>query len=297
MVSFMIRIFCALFLLSSGLLSAQDAQLRKELETTYQSWRKSIQLKDPIAWRKVTAQHRQISVKNRLLSERKKFPQAVFDLPAMPPGLGGLKHLGTVRRGPTAKSYYFGRVDFGLGGNPDKNLLALSFVGGQNAWKYDQMEYVNLAAMPEVREQLDAGNLEYIKTNPDLQPTGQVPVTPVEVKEAPYIAKVYVFCPGREVQVQVNQTSRHSFSNAQEAQLIIGGAQNGQNQIQYAIKDLEEGLKDAMTVRVYLMSEVYGVKPIKIYEYLVKEGEKPVGFGKGTFMVDGSIRARLMGKN
>ena len=297
MVFIMIRIFCSLLLLSSGLLSAQDANLRKDLEKSYQAWRLSMQTKNEINWRNATAMHRQIAVKNRLLSEKKKFPMAVFDIPALPPSLRGLKHLGTQRRGPTAKAYYFGKIDFGIGGNPAENLLVLSFVGAQGSWKYDQMEYVNLVAIPEVKAQLAKGDISYITKTPELMPSGQVPPTPVAVKEAQYIAKVYAYCPGREIQVQINQTSRHTFQDAQEAQLIIGGAKPGTNQIQYAIKNLiAEEFKDPMTLRVYLMSEVAGVKPVKIYEYQVGEGKKPVGFGKGTFVIDDAVRRRLLGR-
>ena len=97
--------------------------------------------------------------------------------------------------------------------------------------------------------------------------------------------------------MQVNGTSRHLFQDAQEAQLIIGGVQHGRNEIQYAVKNLiDQEFKDPMTVRVYLMSEVQGVKPIKIYEYLVPEGKQPEGFNRGVFVIDEAVRTRLMGK-
>lgn len=280
-----------------GLLHAQDDGLREDLESTYQSWRLSIQTKNDVIWRKVTAAHRQIAVKNRLLSEKRKFPQGVFDLPALPPSIVGLKHLDIQRRGPTAKSYYFGKIDFGIGGAPAENLLVLSFTGALGSWKYDQMEYINLAALPEIKAQLTKGDISYISKSPNLMPSGIVPPIPVAIKEAPYIAKAYAYCPGREIQVQINQTSRHTFQDAQEAQLIIGGARAGINQIQYAIKNLiDQDIKDPMTLRVYLMSEVTGVKPIKIYEYQVVEGQKPVAFGKGTFVVCDAVCSQLMGR-
>ena len=280
-----------------GLLHAQDDGLREDLESTYQTWRLSIQTKNDAIWRKVTAAHRQIAVKNRLLSEKRKFPQGVFDLPALPPSIVGLKHLDIQRRGPTAKSYYFGKIDFGIGGAPAENLLVLSFTGALGSWKYDQMEYINLAALPEIKAQLTKGDISYISKSPNLMPSGIVPPIPVAIKEAPYIAKAYAYCPGREILVQINQTSRHTFQDAQEAQLIIGGARVGINQIQYAIKNLiDQDVKDPMTLRVYLMSEVAGVKPIKIFEYQVVEGQKPVAFGKGTFVVCDAVCSQLMGR-
>lgn len=297
MVSIMIRRFCCVLLAASSLCEARNDELQADLERTYQTWRNSLQARNDMAWKRITAKHRVVAVKNRILSEKRAFPAAVFELPAMTPQLRGLTFLGTQRRGPTAKAYYYGPIDFGLGRKPVDNLMVLSFVGAAGAWKFDQMEYINLAALPDVRNELAAGDIQYITSTPELMPSGVVPPVPVEVREAPFIAKVYVYCPGREVRVQINQISQHAFSNSQEAQLVMGGAQLGTNHIQFAVKHLEVGeFKDPMTVRVYLMSQIQGVKPIKIYEYLVPEGEKPKGFEKGEFIIDAKVRAKLMGR-
>lgn len=293
----MIRIFSCLLIISASLAGAQEGQLPEILENVYNQWRHSIQTRNDMRWKQVTASHRQVAVTNRILSEKRELPGAIFDLPAAPPSLNGLKHLDTRRKGPTAKSYYYGKVDFGLGGDPIENLLVLSFVGGGKSWKFDQAEYVNLAVLPEIKKQLAANDTSYIKETPELQPSGKIPPTPTKIKEAQYIAKVYVYSPGREVRVQVNRTSMHDFNNAQDAQLIIGGAKHGENEIQYTIKDLvDEEIQEPMTIRIYLMSQVNGVKPVKVYEYQVKEGEKPKEFGKGTFVVDQNVRNKLLGK-
>ena len=266
------------------------------LVTTYQGWREAIVRKDARQWQALTAAHRQAEVRNRLASEKRPFPAAVFDLPAPPPTLAGLKHLQTSVKGATAKATFFGAVDFGVGASPTDNLLVLSFVAEAGRWKYDRADFVNLAALPEVRKEVRAGDLSYLRETPEFQATGQVPPTPVLVPPAKYIAKVYAFCPGREVQVQVNQISRHRFANAQEAEIVIGGARDGRNEITFAAKPLAGAKGDeAFTVRVYLMSEVPGTKPIKAYEYLVKEGDKVQGFGTGTFVVDPATAAKLLG--
>jgi len=292
----MFRTFCSVVIISTALANAQQDELRKDLEQVYGTWRQSIQTRNDMVWKQVTATHRQIAVTNRILSEKRRLPGAIFDLPAMPPALQGLKYLGSKRKGPTAKAYYFGKIDFGLGGNPSDNLLVLSFVGAAKSWRYDQAEYVNLAALPEVKTELAAGDTKYIDSTPELQPSGIVPPNPVQVKEAQYIAKVYAFCPGREVRVHVNQTSMHEFVNAQEAQLVIGGAKDGVNQIQYSVKDMEVNLNEPMTIRVYLMSQVVDVKPIKIYEYQIEAGKIPEAFGKGAFNIDANVRNRLLGR-
>ena len=276
--------------------AAQD-DLRPALESSYNAWRSAIIRKDSIAWQKSTAEHRRIEIKNRILSEKRAFPGSVFNLPAPPPALTGLKFLEAKQKGATAKASYFGKIDFGIGGAPTDNLIVLSFVLGGGRWTYDRADFVNLAALPEVRKELAAGDLKYLKETPEAQPSGVVPPTPIEARAAKYIAKVYVFCPGREVLVHVNKISRHRFANAKEAEIVIGGALDGPNEVQFQTKKLDGGTgKEAMTIRVYLMSQVQGVQPIKVYEYQVLEGAPVKPFGSGDFVVDAATAAKLLGR-
>jgi hypothetical protein len=290
------RLICWIFLISTAFSSAQD-ELRPALESSYNAWRQAIIRKDAAAWSRATAEHRRVEVKNRILSEKGAFPAAVFDLPAPPPAINGLKFLAARQDGPTAKSAYFGKIDFGIGGAPTDNLLVLSFVRGGGGWLYDRADYVNLAALPDVRKELAGGDLRYLKETPEARPSGVVPPTPIEVRPAKIIAKVYVFCPGREVRVQINKVSRHRFANAKEAEVVIGGAVDGANEVQFSTKKLEGGTgKEAMTIRVYLMSEVPGVKPLKAFEYQVAEGVAVKPFGTENFIVDSATVGKLSGK-
>lgn len=290
------RRICVIFGLLSMVCAAQG-DLRQSLESSYGSWRTAVVRKDAATWQRTTAPHRRMEVKNRIVSEKRQFPAAVFDLPAPPPGLDGLKFLEATQNGPTAKASYFGKVDFGIGGKPTDNLLVLSFVRGGRGWLYDRADFVNLGALPEVRKELAAGNLKYLKETPEARPSGVVPPTPIEARPAKTIAKVYVFCPGREVRVQVNKISRHRFANAKEAEIVIGGAKDGVNEVQYSIRKLEGGTgKEAMTIRVYLLSEVQGVKPIKAFEYQIAEGGNPKPYGTGNFVVDADMLKRLTGR-
>jgi len=208
-----------------------------------------------------------------------------------------LKFLDAKQNGPTAKASYFGKIDFGIGGDPSDNLLVLSFVRGSGGWLYDRADFVNLTGLPEVRKELAAGDLKYLKETPEAQPSGEMPITPISANPAKYVAKVYVFCPGREVQLQVNKISRHRFANAKEAEVVIGGALDGPNEIQYSIKKLEGATgKEVMTIRVYLMSTVPGAKPVKTFEYQIAAGEAPKPYGTGTFVVDAATVAKVSGK-
>ena len=276
--------------------SAQQ-DLRPTLESSYNAWRNAIIQKDPAAWSRATAEHRQVEVKNRILSEKRAFPASVFNLPTPPPSVAGLKFLEANQKGATAKASYFGKIDFGVGGTPTDNLIVLSFIRSGRGWLYDRADFVNLVALPEVRKELAAGDLGYLAETPEARPSGEVPPTPIAVAAAKYIAKVYVFCPGREVQVQVNRVSRHRFANAKEAEIVIGGAFDGPNEVQFSTKKLDGGTgKEAMTIRVYLMSEVVGVKPLKVFEYQVAEDGPVKPFNTSSFIVDAATVAKLAGK-
>ncbi|MBG7607113.1 MAG: hypothetical protein IZT59_03650 [Verrucomicrobia bacterium] len=274
-----------------------NADLRQNLESSYNIWRTSLIKKDARTWQQITAPHRQMEVRNRIVSEKQPFPAAVFDLPAPPPPLTGLKFLVAKQNGATAKSAYFGKVDFGVGGTPTDNLLVLTYVKGARGWFYDRADFVNLTALQEVRKELSSGDLSYLNGVPEAQPSGIVPPTPIAANPATTIAKVYVFCPGREVQVQINKISRHRFANAKDADIVIGGARLGSNEVQYAIKPLEGGTgQEAMTIRVYLFSQVEGSKPIKAFEYQIEEKEPFKPFGSGSFALDEATAAKLSGR-
>lgn len=288
-------LFAAVALVSPVL---AQAELRAPLEKTYGLWREAMLKKDVRAWQAATARYRQVEIQNRLGAERRAFPAGVFQLPAPPPSIQGLKFLEAKEKAGTAKASYFGKIDFGIeGAAPTENLIVLSFLQEGGAWRYDRADFVNLAVLPEVRKELAAGNLRYLEETPEARPSGVAPIVPAIAPVAKYIAKVYVFCPGREVKVQVNKISRHTFANAKEAEVVIGGAIDGPNEIQFSVKKLEGGTaREAISIRVYLMSEVAGVQPIKAFEYQVQPDGVVVPYATKTFDVDAAMVAKLKGK-
>ncbi len=279
-------------------LSAQTEveALGKELRSAYGNWRTSMMKKDSASWQRCTSRARQVHVKNRLVSEQVPFPQGVFNTPAAPAAIDGLKLMRVSQKGVTAKATFFGAVDFGVGGKPTNNLLVVNFVNENGVWTYDEAEFVNLVALPDVRKKLEAGERDYLK-NADFEASGKTPVVPIEVGPAQIIAKVYAFCPGRDVRVQINGVSKHQFTNSKAAEVVIGGAKLGNNEVQFSAKDMKGGTgKEAMTVRVYLMSRVNGIKPLKAFEYQVNEGEAVKPSGTMRFSVDDALVKKLQGK-
>ncbi|MBT8035987.1 MAG: hypothetical protein KJO21_00450 [Verrucomicrobiae bacterium] len=275
---------------------SRDAALSQSLQDVYLYWRKAMAAKSYNAWKQVTASHRRVSIQNRIFSEKGVFPTDIFKLPTAPPALTGLKLLRVRSKGATAKLVYFGKVDFGVGGKPTDNLLVLSFIYEGRGWKYDTAEFVNLENLKDVRAQLQAENLAYVDGVAFL-PTGVKPPQPILVQRAKYITKVYSYCPGREVRVAVNSISKHRFQDTQQAEVVMGGARDGRNEIWYAIKDLPgyQG-DDPITIRVYLFSQIPGVQPIKVYQYQTKKGEEPKAEGSDEFQVDVATGAKILGR-
>lgn len=291
---------CAVSLGAAGRAEAQapapaaPATLSKSLQDVYLYWRNAMVRKDYNAWQRITASHRRLAIQNRVMSEKAAWPASIFNLPAAPPPLAGLKLLRARSKGATAKLVYFGKVNFGVGGDPTDNLLVLSFVHEGRGWKYDAAEFVSLGKLKDVRRQIQSGNLAYVDGAAFL-PDGKRPPQPIVVKRAKYIAKVYAYCPGREVQVSVNRISRHRFQDTQQAEVVIGGARDGRNELWFAVKDLPgyKG-KDPLTVRVYLFSQVNKVQPVKVFQYQVEKGQQPKASMSTSFMVDAATGRKVL---
>lgn len=268
-----------------------------DLSKTYQLWQRSMVKKDYRVWSSVVSSERRKSAKNRILSERRNYPKALFEAPFTPPSLKTLKLVKSDVRGGVAKNVYFGAIDFEVGGTPTKNLLVVSYLNENGGWKFNGAEYVNLSGLKKVRQQLSSGDYSYLEQS-DFQATSQArQYTPELSQKVPIIAKAYVYCPGRDVTLFVNNMSKHRFQNAKEAELVIGGAKKGLNELQYSIKKLPEGVgEEPMVIRVYLMSEIKGMQPIKAYELLLKEKESPKPYDTVRFEITTEMVRKLYGK-
>ncbi|MFT6181446.1 MAG: hypothetical protein ACI9NQ_001332 [Paracoccaceae bacterium] len=274
-----------------------DVQLVGHLKQVYTSWRSAMVRKDSGTWKRLTSNTRQVNVRNRLWSERRKFPGSLFAAPVGPPDIAALKAMRVRVQGKTAKAIYFGKVDFGVGGNPTDNVFVISYVQETSGWKYHGAEFINLGALPEVRKQLQAGDLKFFDAK-DFHPDGVVEPAPFAINgPAKYIAKAYVFCPGREVKLLVNKISPHLFQNTKRSDIVVGGAVDGLNEMQYSIQDIPGGdPKAVLTLRVYLMSQVQDTKPIKIAQYQIEDGAKPKASGTVRFVVTPEIAVKLTGR-
>ena len=111
------RPLITLLVFSSLIVSLQaQSPLQKSLEGVYGQWRQTMIKKDYRGWQQVTARARQNETRNQVISQKKRFPSAVFALPMKPPSLAGLRPLQVKATGPTATAVYYGRADLKLKG-------------------------------------------------------------------------------------------------------------------------------------------------------------------------------------
>jgi len=291
------RLLLILFLIFPVICAAEPTQLQRDLARTYIIWQKAMAGKDFRSWSGIMAKDRQIEVKNRILSEKFRYPQSIFNIPVTPPSVRNLKMLSAKAKGNNAKAVFFGKVNFEVGGQPEDNLLIVSYLREEGLWKFVKADYVNLTFQKDVRKQILDKNYDFLNA-PDFQPEPYTRKNLIVLqKPVDYITKVYAYCPGREVRVVYNERSNHLFQNEQEAEVAIGGAIAGKNQIKMAIKSLPGSEKiEPIAVRVYIFSQIKGVNPVKAYEYLVQEGGKVDGIVSTTFEITPEMINTILGK-
>lgn len=287
--------FFSIFFLLMSFSHAED--IEKEFIKTYGLWQQGMATKNYRVWDSITASNNKREVRNKIYSEKFSYPEEVFAVPFLPPAAKDLKLLQAKASGQHGKAVFFGKVDFGVGGVPTENLLVVSFLKEGGFWRFAKAEYVNLSALPDVRGAILNGDYSYIKGQ-DFNPA-PVPYKNTVKLSSPVsiIGKVYAYCPNREVRAKVNNVSNHLFQNTKDAEVVIGGVKPGANEIQIAIKTLPGGQNnEPLTVRVYALSQVKGVKPVKVYEYLVNEKEAVKGVQTVKFTLDQAALDQLRGK-
>ncbi len=261
-----------------------QAQLKNDLETVYNTWRQHMIRENYDGWQKTTAAYRKVKVRNLAVSEKRPWPQSLFNQQISPPSLLPLRYIGTVVKGPTAAATYFGKVDWGIGGAPSENAYVLLFTNERGEWKYDQARFFNLAQLPKVRERLRNHDTSVLEEQDGFQPLGTVPPVPVVCPVPQYIGKIFVDCPGRTVKARINNVSDHVFEDARMAEVISGGLRNGVNTIDLSISPAPGGKPGPLAVMVYVMPETVGNFPGLAYSYTVPADQTGTS-GPTTFTI------------
>ncbi len=251
---------CTLALLPSLQAKAEDAELRSSLQKVYSEWRSALLAKNLTAWRTCTTAYRQVFTHNLIVSQKLRYPDAIFELPVTPPDPLKLKLLEVEANGPTAHLIYFGKIDLGIGKGDvteiPENLLVLKFFQDRGGWKFDSTKFINLADNPDMRDACKNGNPEFLKHDP-FNPPGVVPAVPKPCKEPEKMAMLRVQAIGYEVIPTVNGYENTPVVDTAEQQLLIGGLNRGDNEAVLQIKEIPvpEGEERYLEVEAVLMHD------------------------------------------
>ena len=246
-----------------------DNSIRVSLESTYAAWGESIMAADLGKWEEATAFSRQIETRNRILSQKLPFPQALFDDPVEAPSLGGLISLGVLSTGETATSTYFGKANFGSepGVAITDNLLVLHFLKEEGRWKFDSLRVVKIGNDGELLLQIRNRDFSFLQGQ-EFQPAAQLPPVPQPVEMPEMIAEVWIDATGYEVKVTVNGHPSGTFSNIKAPDLVMGGVHRGQNSIKIETRLLENttGTSPSVEVAIYAAKDPAG-QAQRVYHY------------------------------
>lgn len=265
---------------SLSLLASAHAQsdLQTTLERAYGTWRDAMLKKDAHAWAASITQYRQVIVRNQIVSDRRDFPGAVFEIPYQPPAIDKLRLLEVQAVGATAHLVYFGPVDMGqdMEKIPD-SLLKLKFALENGAWKYDSNRFTSLDHVPEVRKALQEGKKPDFLDSPEYTPPGSLPPVPPLCRVPDFRAGYKLQSFGYETTVRMNGFTYDPVEDALDQQIIIGGLVKGANEITITTKAVPppEGQKAALQLRIYRIPREEGKPGEEVFRWEAPNGIAP----------------------
>lgn len=255
-------------------LSAQD--LRGDLERVYRSWISANVAKNYKEWERHTAAHRVALTHNMVVSRKEKWPDVIFSLPFRAPDIATLRHLETLRDGPTAHMVYYGKIDFGIleeGQEVPNNMLALRFVEEESGWKFDNTRFFNLSTDPAAQELAKKGDRSFLSDD-RFRPTGVRPEIPPRIKVPDYPGDIWIASVGYETTVSLGDMHRTMIGNNVITDMIMGGLVRAGLEVTIEVKELEV----PEDVERKLEIEIYALRPEKpaarIWEWRPKTKEE-----------------------
>ncbi|HIG85138.1 MAG TPA: hypothetical protein EYG40_07155 [Verrucomicrobia bacterium] len=240
-------------------LNAQGPSFSKvtdTLKTVFGDWNKAMTEKDLALWQKSTAKFRQIGIRNMIVSQKNKWPEALFEGPVKPPNLSSMEMAKTMINGPTAQLVYFGKADFGIGEDvkAPEGLLFLMFIKEINDWKFSTSRFMNLSNAEEISTAAQSGDYSFLES-PQFKPPGKVPPIPKLCPLPEMVGYLEIVSIGYETKVTVAERSKHIVINNVHKGLIIGGLKKGINPIFIETRSLNkkkgQKLKTHFEINIY----------------------------------------------
>jgi hypothetical protein len=222
---------------TAGAVSAPEYQAG--LQAIYEAWRSAMQRKDHAAWKATTASYRQMEIRNRIVSQKQSFPEAMFAVPMDAPQLAQLSLIDIFVNGPTASAIYFGKLSFGSGqtaaANVPDSFLVLRFAGEGDAWKFDNMRIIKFGSDSGLLFKISQGDFSFLQSL-EFQPSGTVPPVAKPVGNPDFLAELWVSAIGYQATVEVNGQHQSEVVNNTGRDLVNGGLRRGDNRITITVK-------------------------------------------------------------
>ena len=240
------------------------------LKGIFDDWTKAMTEKDLSLWQKSTAKFRQIGIRNMIVSQKNKWPEALFEGPVKPPNLSSMKMVKTMINGSTAQLVYFGKADFGISEDvkAPEGLLFLMFIKENNDWKFSTSRFMNLSNAEEISTSAQSGDFTFLDS-PQFIPPGKVPPVPKLCPLPEMVGYLEIVSIGYETRVNVAERSKHMVINNVHKGLIIGGLKKGINPIFIETRALNKKKKKDQDPKTHFEINVYREsdqekKPLKL---------------------------------
>lgn len=253
------------------LLTPDQEKARSLVESVYNTWRLSVQRGDESGWRRSTTSSRQMRVRNLILSERGQFPRDFFRSAQNAPLLDNFRYVGALGGcgGKTLAATYIGKMQLGNAA-AHENAFVLLLVNEDGKWKLDQTRFFDLSKLPSVLKRLQSKDIDVLREQDGFHPYTSIPTTPPAARAPELIGKVFVDCPGRDIEMRINGVSMHEFDDERRADTISGGLRRGTNTISYTIRNSSNGQeRPSMGIGIFVMPETPGNHPICVFDHVL----------------------------
>ncbi len=234
--------------------SRSEPSMRVELENAYERWRTAMARRDLRAWEAAVPMYRRMETRNRIVSEKQPFPEALFDSPMEAPPLSNLIALDVKTRRVTASAIYFGKADFGISDPAQvKNVfLVLRFLKEDGTWFFDNIRIVRVGENTEILHQIRIGDLSFLDGE-EFQPLGSVPPVAQPAKTPDLMAEAWVTSLGYETEIWINGIRLGKIGNNSGRELVMGGVNRGQNLISIETRQIPppDGVSPRLEIAIY----------------------------------------------
>lgn len=276
------------------LLTPHQENARQIADLAYNTWRVSHSNGgNEVAWKRNTTESRIRKVHNLVISQRGRFPQDYFRETQQMPILENFVYVGSLAscNGNTLAATYMGRLQL-ADGKPQDSAFVILLVNEGGKWKIDQTRFFSLEKLPAVKKRLEAKDISVLQEQDGFHPYREIPKVPPYCGQPELIGKIFVDCPGRDVDVKINGVSLHEFYDERRADVISGGLRRGSNTISYTIRDEAGKPRPSLAIGLFVMPETPGNTPVCVFDHILDEHDDSNG-GNFTFQISNAQIASM----